>query len=81
MDYIKMIDIISKPWIDTSGIMELAQCGRYSATKLRVGIEQKILESGKNLPQSSKKSVPTKMVLEYLGLDEDYIYNMAKKLA
>ena len=50
MDYIKMTDIISKPWIDTSGIMELAQCGRYSATKLRVAIEQKIIESGKKIP-------------------------------
>ena len=61
--------------------MELAQCGRYSATKVRTDIEKKIRNMGKNLPTSSRKSVPTKLVLEYLGLDEEYIYNMAKKLA
>ena len=81
MDYLKMINIISKPWIDTDGIMELAQCGKRSATKVRIAIENQIMESGKNLPLSSRKNVPTKMVLDYLGLDEEYIYTMAKKLA
>lgn len=81
MDYLKMTAIISKPWIDTDGIMELAQCGKRSATRVRTTIEKQILDSGKMLPLSSRKNVPTKMVLDYLGLDEEYIYNMAKKLA
>lgn len=81
MDYIKMCELISKPWIDTDGIMKLAQCGKHSATKVRVEIEHQILDSGKKLPLSSRKNVPTKMVLDYLGLDENYIYAMAKKLA
>ena len=50
-------------------------------TACATSIEQIILESGKKLPQFSKKSVQTKMVLEYSCLDTDYIYNMAKKLA
>lgn len=81
MDYIKMYELISKPWIDTTGIKQLAQCGLHSATKIRLEIEKQILESGKQLPLSSKKNVPTKMVLDYLGLDENYIYTMAKRLA
>ena len=79
MDYAVMFELIQKPWIDTNGIMKLAQCGKYSATKIRVDIENKILDSGKKLPLSSRKNVPTKMVLDYLGFDEDYIYNMANK--
>lgn len=81
MDYIKMYELLSKPWIDTEGIMKLAQCGKHSATKIRLEIEQQILDSGKKLPLSSRKNVPTKMVLDYLGLDENYIYTMAKRIA
>lgn len=81
MDYIKMYELLSKPWIDTEGIMKLAQCGKHSATKIRLEIEQQILNSGKKLPLSSRKNVPTKMVLDYLGLDENYIYTMAKRIA
>ena len=80
MNYQEMTKIIQKPWIDTAGIMRLAQCGKHSATKIRVAIENKILESGKNIPLSSRKSVPTKMVLDYLNLDEEYIYSMAKRI-
>ena len=79
MDYLNLYKLIQKPWIDTNGIMLLAQCGKYSATKIRVDIENKILDSGKKLPLSSRKNVPTKMVLDYLGFDEDYIYSMASK--
>ena len=80
MNYKELSNLISKPWIDTDGIMKLAQCGKHSATKVRLDIEKLILDSGKKLPLSSRKNVPTKMVLEYLGLDEDYIYNMASRL-
>lgn len=79
MDYTSMYELIQKPWIDTNGIMMLAQCGKYSATKIRVDIEKQILGSGKKLPLSSRKNVPTKMVLDYLGFDEEYIFNMASK--
>lgn len=77
MDYKTLLQIASKPWIDTNGIMSIAQCGKNSAIKIRLEIEQSILDSGKKLPVSSKKYVPTRLVLEYLGLDIDYICNMA----
>lgn len=79
MNYLEMSKLILKPWIDTTGIMKLAQCGRHSATIIRKDVEQIVLDSGKKLPLCSKKNVPTKMVLEYLGLDEEYIYSMAQK--
>lgn len=77
MNYKELLDIISKPWIDTNGIMQLAQCGKNSAIKIRWDIEKSILDSGLKLPKSNKRHVPTKLVLEYLGLDVEYIKNMA----
>lgn len=81
MDYKEMSKIISKPWVDTDDIMAIACCSKNSATKIRVEIEQKILDSGKRLPLSSRKYIPTKLLLEYLGLDIDYIFNMADRTA
>ena len=77
MDYKRLLELISKPWINTNEIMEVAMCGRNTATKIRMEIEQKIIDSGKILPKSNKKHVPTRLVLTYLGLDEEYIKNMA----
>lgn len=77
MNYKELLDIISKPWIDTNGIMQLAQCGKNSAIKIRWDIEKSILDSGLKLPKSNKRHVPTKLVIEYLGLNESYIINMA----
>ena len=77
MTYKDILKIALCPWIDTDGIMQLADCGVSTATKLRTDVENKILESGKKLPKSNKRHVPTKMVLDYLGLDENYIVKMA----
>lgn len=81
MSYKKLSEVISKPWVDTDDIMVIACCGKSSATKIREEIEQKIIESGKRLPLSSRKYVPTKLLLEYLGLDIDYIFSMAERTA
>lgn len=77
MNYKELLEIISKPWIDTNDIMVIAQCGKNSAIKIRWDIERSILDSGLKLPKSNKRHVPTKLVLEYLGLDVEYIKNMA----
>lgn len=81
VDYKEMSKIIEKPWIDVEGICKIAQCGKHSATKIRNEIEGIVIDSGKKLPISSKKQVPTKLLLEYLGLDEEYIYKMASRTA
>ena len=43
-------------------------------------VEKTITESGKLVPPSMTKYVPTKLVLEYIGLDEDYIFKMAARI-
>ena len=78
MKYKDLLELISKPWIDTYGIMKLAECGRNSATKIRTEIEQSIIESGKKIPVSNRKHVPTKLVVEYLGLDINFIKSMTQ---
>ena len=77
MTYKDILKIALCPWIDIYGIMQLADCGKSTASKIRTEVENKILESGKKLPKSNKKHVPTKLVLDYLGLDENYIIKMA----
>lgn len=42
-------------------------------------IEENVVKNGKMLPICKTKMVPTKLVLELLSLDEDYIYSMAIK--
>lgn len=79
MNYKELSELISKPWVDTDDIMQIACCGKNSAMKIRGDIEQLLLESGKKLPLSSRKYVPTKLLLEYLGLDIDYIFSMANR--
>ena len=77
MSYKEMEKLILKPWIDTYGIMQLAECGKNTAIKIRMEIEQSIINSGLKVPIARKKKVPTRLVLEYLGLDENYILQMA----
>ena len=81
MDYVEMLELISKVWIDADDIMRLAQCGKHSATNIRNEIEEQIIASGKKVPTGARKCVPTKLVLEYLGLDIDFICSMAERLA
>ena len=80
MDYKEMSKLIEKPWIDVEGIMQIAQCGKYSATRIRTEIEEQIIAGGKKIPFSCRKRVPTKLLLDYLGLNEDYIYSMASRM-
>ena len=77
MKYLDLYSIISKPWLSTSEIMQVAYCCRNSAIKIRTSIENKVLELGKSIPNANPKVVPTEMVLDYLNLDSDYIYKMA----
>ena len=79
MSYKELSETISKPWVDTDDIMQIACCSKNSAIKIRVQIEEQVLNSGKKLPPSSRKFVPTKLLIEYLGLDIDYIFSMAER--
>ena len=77
MSYLELYQLISKPWASVKEISLIANCGRDSAIKIRNMIEQEIIEDGKRLPIGKTIVVPTKKVIEFLGLDLDYIVSMA----
>lgn len=77
MSYLELSKIILKPWASIEEIKKIANCGRDSAIKIRNDIEKQINKSGKVLPTGKTIVVPMKNVVDYLGLDEQYIINMA----
>ena len=79
MSYTKLYSIISKPWIDTNEICILCNCSLCNAIKIRKEVEVKVKEMGKRIPISTHKVVPTKVALDYLCIDEEYVYQMACK--
>ena len=81
MNYKEMLEIVSKVWINSNDIMKLCNCGKNTANKIRQDIEKIIINNGKVIPPSVVKYVPTKLVLEYIGLDEDYIFKMASRIS
>ena len=46
---------------------------------IRREIEEKVKESGKRLPDSRRKVVPTLLVLDYLGIDVDSVLHLINK--
>ena len=81
MSYLELFQVISKPWASIKEISLIANCGRDTAIKIRNNIEKEIIKDGKRLPKGKTIVVPTKKVIEYLGLDLDYIVNMANNEA
>ncbi len=80
MNYKEMMELVSKVWIDSNDIMKICHCGKNTAIKIRQDIEKNIIDSGKLVPPSMVKYVPTRMVLDYVGLDENHILEMASKI-
>ena len=77
LTYIELYKIICEPWANVSDIRKIARCSRDTAIKIRNKIEQEIVNSGKNLPNCKTRYVPTRLVLDYLNLDAEYIGMMA----
>ena len=75
-----LLNIISKPWLDVNDIKLIADCGDSSARKIIEEIEALVTESGKKLPPSKCKLVPTSMLLDYLCIDINFIIDTAKVL-
>ena len=80
MDYKEMASIVSKPWVNSDDIMKICCCGKNTAIKIRNDIEKSIIESGKLVPPSMTKYVPTKLLLDKIGLDDNYIIEMASRI-
>ena len=79
MNYKEMAELVSKVWINSDGIMQLCNCGKNTAIKIRQDVEREIIDSGKLIPPSMTKYVPTQLVLERVGLDANYILEMAAR--
>ena len=79
MTYLDLFNIISESWISVTGIRKIARCSRDTAIVIRNKIDEQIISSGKGLPQCKAKYVPTRLVLDYLNLDANYIIDMAMK--
>jgi len=77
MSYLELYKIISKQWASIEEIRKIANCGRDSAIKIRNNIEKEIIKNGKVLPSGKTIVVPMKNVVDYLGLDLNYIIEMA----
>ena len=75
--YSDLYERCSKVWLTTKDIMIIGNCGRDSAIKVRKEIEQQVIDMGKKVIVAKTKVVPTQLVLDYYGLDIDYISKMA----
>ena len=80
MDYNFVYTLIDKVWLNTDDIKKLCNCSRNSAMAIRREVENKVKESGKRLPDSRHKVVPTLLVLDYLGIDVDTVLNIGSKM-
>ena len=78
MTYIEIFKICSKNWLDIKDIQDIAGCGRDKANEIANAIIRDINNSGKKVPQSKKKIVPTDYVIDYLNIDMDFVLKMAK---
>lgn len=76
MNYTEMFSVLSKPWASVNDIKLIASCGRDKAIAIRNFITKEIKDSGKHLPISKTKIVPTNLVIE---LNIEYITEMARK--
>ena len=79
LNYTDMYNIISKPWVNTEEIKKICLCGNKKAMAIRKEVEKIVKEKGKHLPDASQKIIPTPVLLEYIGMDIEYVYNMALK--
>ena len=71
--------LIDKVWLNTEDIQKLCSCSRNSAMTIRREVEEKVKESGKRLPDSKHKVVPTLLVLDYLGIDVNSVLHLINK--
>ena len=75
-----LLNIINKPWLDINDIKLIANCGDSSARRIVENINTMVVDEGKILPPSKTKMVPTKLVLDYLGIDINFIIETTKVL-
>lgn len=75
-----LLYLVDKVWTSTEDIQKLCNCSRNSAMTIRREVEEIVKSSGKRLPISRCKVVPTKIVLDYLSIDINDVLNRKKSL-
>ncbi len=78
MTYTELFRVCSRNWLDINDIKNIANCGRDKANEIADNIIREINNSGKKVPQTKKKIVPTNYVIEYLDINMDFVLKMAK---
>ncbi len=66
--------VLMKDWLGNYDIMLLAECGSNKALEIKKAIQLEIMSDGKLFTHLVKKD----RVLDYLELDEKYIYKQAE---
>lgn len=79
MNYEYVCSLIDKVWLTTEDIQKLCNCSRNSAMTIRKEVENIVKESGKRIPISKFRVVPTLLVLDYLGIDVETVLSLNKK--
>ena len=77
MTYGELFVLLSKQWANINDIKQLCGNGRDKARQIRNEIALEILKNGKRLLEGKEKIVPMSKVIDYLGMDIDYIAKMA----
>lgn len=75
----ELFKLLLKPWASVNEIQLISNCGRDTAIKIRNTIKIEIAKDNKQLPRGKTIIVPTKNVIELLGLDMQYITDMANQ--
>jgi hypothetical protein len=77
ISYGELFTLVSKQWANVNDIKQLCGSGRDKARYIRNEIELEIIKSGKKLLGGKEKKVPMSKVIDYLGIDIDFIAKMA----
>ena len=76
--YSYLYKFISKPRMNTHEIKMICQCGDKRSANIKKTVKEEVFISGKQLPTTAFKVVPTPLELKYLNINKKYVYDMTK---
>ena len=80
MNYEFVCGLIDKLWCTTEDIQKICNnCSYSTAMTIRKEVEEQVIKSGKRIPSSKYRVVPTLLTLDYLGIDVDRVLEMGRK--
>lgn len=79
-DYLQLVDIINKYYVDAKDIALLANCNIKYARVIGHQIIKQMIEEGKPIRSTRPMLVPTKRVLKYLDIDSKAVRKEAESI-